>query len=158
CTYIGAIQLSNAGVAKWSKPVFEAFCNGCWFVFWTNDTLYWASKPIIHVEGSGTSRRLHNSNYAALESDIENLYFWHGVLVPAFVVLRPDWITVGHIETERNAEVRRIMIERFGQSKYLQESGASEIHKDDYGTLYRKEIPGDEPLVMVKVVNSTPES
>lgn len=39
---------------------------------------------------------------------VENLYFWHGVLVPAFVVVKPEWITVQHIETESNAEVRRV--------------------------------------------------
>jgi hypothetical protein len=86
-----------------------------------------------------------------------NLYLIKGVMVPAFVVVCPDWITVKHIETEANSEVRRIMIERFGQARYLQESGAKEIHADDWGTLYRKEVAGDEPLVMVKVPNSTPE-
>lgn len=37
------------------------------------------------------------------------------------------------------------------------DAGAKELHRDDYGTLYRAELPGDEPLVMVKVVNSTAE-
>jgi hypothetical protein len=69
----------------------------------------------------------------------------------------PARITVEDIESENNAEVRRIKTQRFGQARYLQESGAEEIHHDDFGTLYRKKIPGDEPLVMVKVVNSTPE-
>jgi hypothetical protein len=49
------------------------------------------------------------------------------------------------------------MIERYGQARYLLDSGATEIHRDDFGTLYRKTIPGDESLMMVKVVNSTPE-
>lgn len=49
------------------------------------------------------------------------------------------------------------MIERYGQAKYLLDSGAKEIHSDNYGTLYRKDIEDDEPLVMVKVVNSTAE-
>lgn len=31
------------------------------------------------------------------------------------------------------------------------------VHEDDCGELYRKELAGDEPLVMVRVVNSTPE-
>jgi hypothetical protein len=59
---------------------------------------------------------------------------------------------------EENAEVRRIMIERYGQARYLVDSEAKVIHSDDFGTLYRTEIAHDEPLVMVKVVNSTPES
>jgi hypothetical protein len=49
------------------------------------------------------------------------------------------------------------MIERYGQAKYLGESGAAQIHSDEFGVLYQKPIADDEPLVMVKVVNSTPE-
>ena len=32
------------------------------------------------------------------------------------------------------------------------------IHADDYGTLYRHELPSDEPIVMVSVLNKTAES
>ncbi len=34
---------------------------------------------------------------------------------------------------------------------------AVRLHQDDAGTLWRAEVPGDEPLVMVEVVNATPE-
>jgi len=85
------------------------------------------------------------------------LYSVHGVRVPAWVVERKRDITVEKIESETNAEVRRVMVDFYGQSKYLLDSGAKEVHSDDYGTLYRKEITGDEAMVMVKVVNSTPE-
>jgi hypothetical protein len=79
------------------------------------------------------------------------------VEVPEHVVLAPEKITVKEIEAEQNVEVRRVMIEKYGQSRYLLDSGAIEVHKDDWGILYRKEIPDDEPIQMVKVVNSTPE-
>lgn len=49
------------------------------------------------------------------------------------------------------------MIERYGQAKFLMDSGAMEIHRDDFGVLYRKDVADDEPIVMVKVCNSTPE-
>ena len=68
-----------------------------------------------------------------------------------------DWITVKHIQTEENAEVRRVMLERFGQDRYIRESGAQKVSTDDWGTLWRTGLPGDEPLVMVEVINSTPE-
>jgi hypothetical protein len=85
------------------------------------------------------------------------LYAVHGVRVPKWIIESPERITPALIDREENAEVRRIMINRYGQSRYLMDCGAKEIHRDDYGTLYRKEIPDDEPLVMVKVINSTPE-
>jgi hypothetical protein len=144
-------------VIGWSEPLLEAFLAGAWMLHWTADTLYWVAKPIVHVEKTATGRRLHNEAYAALESDVENLYFWHGVLVPAFVVVRPDWITQEHIGSETNAEVRRVMIERYGADAYLLDSGANVVQRDLVGLLYRKDIPNDEPLVMVRVLNSTPE-
>ena len=49
------------------------------------------------------------------------------------------------------------MLDRYGWDKYLMQSGAEEVLKDDAGILYQKNIENDEPLVMVKVINSTPE-
>lgn len=86
-----------------------------------------------------------------------SLYHVHGVRVPANIIEQPESITVQRIENESNAEVRRVMIERYGQSRYLTDSGATRIHADHFGELYRKPIAGDEPLLMVKVRNSTPE-
>ena len=77
--------------------------------------------------------------------------------VPEDVVTTPSAITVARIDAENNAEVRRIMLERYGEARYLQDSGAKQVHRDKWGVLYRKEIPGDEPLVMVRLLNSTPE-
>jgi hypothetical protein len=90
------------------------------------------AKPTVHTEktAEGRGRRLHNDSYAALESDVQNLYFIHGILVPAFVVVRPDWITIKHIRDEENAEVRRIMIERMGWEKFCSEAKLKVIHTD----------------------------
>jgi hypothetical protein len=117
-------------VAAWSNPLLDAFLDGCWILFWTTDTLYWVAKPTVHTEPTEGRRRLHNDQYAALESDVENLYFLHGVLVPAFVVTRPGWITIKHIRDEDNAEVRRIMIERMGWNKFCSEAKLKVIHTD----------------------------
>ena len=86
------------------------------------------------------------------------LYAVHGVRVPWTVVEYRDRITVDQIDKEQNVEVRRVMLELYGEARYLQDSGARPIHADKYGVLYRKEVPGDEPIVMVRVENSTPEA
>jgi len=127
-TWLGA---STPGVQAWSKPLFESYASGAWLLHWTKDTLFWVAKPKVHVERvNPTTRRLHCEDGPTLESDIENLYFWHGVLVPAFVVTRPDWITLDHIRKESNLEVQRIMIERFGAGKYLVETKAQLLDMD----------------------------
>ncbi len=103
--------------------------------------------------------RLHCEDGPAIAwKDNFGVYAWHGIRVPQHVIEKPETITVDEIEKEQNVEVRRVMITRYGQDKYLLDSGAKEVQKDDWGILYRKEIPNDEAIVMVKVVNSTPES
>ena len=90
-------------------------------------------------------------------SDGSALFAVHGVRVPAWIILKPQEITVAKIEAESNAEIRRIMVDKYGIERYLIEAGAAEIHKDETGILYSKEMPGDEPIIMVRVVNSTAE-
>jgi hypothetical protein len=69
-----------------------------------------------------------------------------------------DTITVNDIKQEPNLEVRRLMLERYGSKRFLIDSGAKEIHRDHCGVLYSQVVhPALEPIVMVKVVNSTPE-
>jgi hypothetical protein len=156
-TWIGALQQRRA--MPWAEAIFEAYLAGAWMLYWTSDTLYWIAKPTVSVErvNEHRRRRLHHATGPALGCDIEDLYFWHGVFVPAHVVLARDQITLAEIQTERNAEVRRVLLERFGFDRYVSESGAIPIHADATGTLYRCDVPDDEPLMVVRVTNSSPE-
>jgi hypothetical protein len=130
--------------------------NGLWYFFFTEDEIVWYSQPNIKKD---SQNRPHSESGHAFEFFGLRDYFWHGVFISDHRIIdAPSSLTVTEIEEEKNAEVRRVMIERFGQSRFLMESGAKEIHRDDFGILYRKEIPGDEALVMVKVVNATPEA
>lgn len=102
--------------------------------------------------------RLHSEFGPALSSlDGYALYSWHGSTVDKWIIEKPEKITVPGIMKETNAEVRRVMIDRYGMEKFIKGSGAQEIHRDECGILYSKELEGDEPLVIVKVKNSTPE-
>lgn len=120
-----------------------------------NNLCFLIGKPVhIKMDEDG---RLHCETDSAVEyTDGFKLYSWHSVTVPADVVLSPSTITIASIEAESNTEVRRVMIERFGEARYIDESGAQLQHEDRYGQLYRKVLP-DEDFVMVKVKNSSPE-
>jgi len=103
-------------------------------------------------------RRLHGDTKMALGyADKWGMYAWNGVLVPAYVVLLPEPLTFELIEAEQNIEVRRVLIERFGLEKYLREGSVGKIHEDQCGILYRMQSQGDEPIMVVRVKNSTPE-
>ena len=86
-----------------------------------------------------------------------SLYHWHGVRVPQQVIEAPETLTVAQIQAERNAEVRRVMMERYGWERYAKASGAMMVHRDDYGTLWALPRPGQDPLLCVEVVNATME-
>lgn len=99
---------------------------------------------------------LHSSSSPALSySDGFSIYAYHGVRVPKEIIMEPHNITIPQIESERNLEVRRIMIEQYGPADYLKNSGAEKVHEDKFGQLYRKEIQNDEPLVMIRVVDAS---
>jgi hypothetical protein len=58
------------------------------------------------------------------------IYAIHGVRVPEQVVMDPASLTLESIKSESNAEVRRIMIDRFGFGKYLEASDSKVIDRD----------------------------
>lgn len=118
-------------------------------------------KPLaIHRDDRN---RLHNptgpSVYYRCNTDgsesKNNVYAVHGVRVKKSVIDKQ--FSVEDIDSEQNVEIRRVMIDVYGADKYILDSKATLVHQDDFGTLYSKPLNGDEPLMMVKVVNSTEE-
>ena len=102
--------------------------------------------------------RLHSEfGPAVLYPDGWEIWAVHGVRVTQQIVEQPETLKVEQIREERNAEVRRVMIERFGADRYLLESDAQLLGEDECGWLYSVDIPDDEPLVMVRCINSSPE-
>jgi hypothetical protein len=102
--------------------------------------------------------QLHNAHGPALEfRDGCKIYAWNGVVVPAVAIEATRNITVEQIDKQENVEVRRILIQQYGLDRYLDDSGAVEVDADEYGVLYKKVLPNDEPVVVVRVTNPTPE-
>ncbi|MFJ5724790.1 DUF6745 domain-containing protein [Streptomyces sp. NPDC093149] len=85
------------------------------------------------------------------------LHAWRGMPVPAEFLAELNSLTPERIREEENAELRRVMLEFYGYDRYLSESGAEPVHRDETGILWRIALDGDEDVVMVEVVNSTPE-
>ncbi len=80
---------------------------------------------------------------------------WRGVPVSTRVAFFPETLTGAEILAERNAELRRVMIERVGFDKFLQEVKAQVLDTDrDRGgerKLLRVPLENDEPIVVVSV-------
>jgi hypothetical protein len=128
---------------------------GVFFAF--DRTAICCDNPVgLETDGSG---RLHSPDGPAVRyADGWSLWSWRGVRVDQDVIERPETVTVARIEREENVELRRVMVERIGWQRYVQESGLKPIDSDDWGSLYGKRMPGDpEPMMVVRVTNSTPE-
>ncbi len=137
----------------WS-PLLAAFEAGLWVYMFLSDEVLLVPRPQVRLRQG----RLHwDQGPAVAWPDGTRLWFWNGVEVPGHVVEDPARLTKKDILSEENVEVRRVMLERYGLQKFLVDVAAAAVHSDDFGVLYRVELPGDEPLVMVKVLNSTPE-
>lgn len=129
----------------------------------------------LHLEVDGAGRyqfevelderaRLHSgSGKPARIVNGKPYWYWHGVEVTEQIILRPETITVTEIENTDNAEVRRVMVEKYGQTKFLEDCGAKVIQKDSFGQLYEKKFRHKnmwgqrETIKFVRVLNSTPE-
>jgi hypothetical protein len=148
---------------------------GCW-CYPHLDFLMVCDRPVaIHRElvdsarprGEG-SHRLHRNNGPAMSwADGWGVHVVHGRRVPGWIIEQPEQVTVAAIEEQSNAEVRRIMLERYGLPRFMRDCGAQLV--DECGPdhpiaglrgarLLRKELLGEpEPLVYLQMINSTPE-
>ncbi|MFG2003148.1 DUF6745 domain-containing protein [Spirillospora sp. NPDC048911] len=115
-----------------------------------------SERPVeLHRDEPG---RLHRGDGPALAyADGFALHAWRGMPIPAGFIASLGGLDPARIDAEENAELRRVMLEIFGYDRYLAETGARPVHKDETGVLWRIDLAGDEPVAMVEVVNSTPE-
>ncbi len=83
------------------------------------------------------------------------VYAIHNIRVPADIVEHPELITAEQIKAEKNAEIRRVMMQRFGFDRYVKEIGAVLKNTDEVGKLWR--VEDEAPFHIAEVINSTPE-
>ncbi|WP_299534550.1 DUF6745 domain-containing protein [uncultured Streptomyces sp.] len=127
---------------------------GWWWPF--ERTVVISERPeVLHRDEAG--RLDHGEGPALAYRDGFALYAWRGMPVPAAFLGELATLTPERIREEENAELRRVMLEYYGYERYLAESGAQPVQQDEAGILWRIAMAEDEDVVMVEVVNSTPE-
>lgn len=76
---------------------------------------------------------------------------WAGVGIDRRIAFRPETITVAEVLAEKNAERRRVLLERYGYGRFLKDAGAEIVDSDrDPGgprQLLCVKMAGDEDLV-----------
>jgi hypothetical protein len=147
--YILGIEHAKQGLDQSQIEKYSGLwipCSNVCFVVERPNTLNWDNQDQPHCE----------DGLAIGYPDGWGVYAWHGVRVPEYVIMRPHKITPDKIMSEANAEVSRVMIERYGQDNFIRNGGFSKVQSDDYGDLYRVEFKnGDEPIVAVHVQDAS---
>jgi hypothetical protein len=130
-----------------------------------HQNICWVSER-HHILSRDDRGRLHcEGGPAVAYPDGWAIYAVHGVRVPRYVIEHPRQIDIARIDAETNAEVRRVMIDRYrhgeevsGSAAFIRDAGGERLdHDERFGTLWRRNVPDDEPIVMMEVVNSTRE-
>jgi hypothetical protein len=144
---------------QWGKLAENAF-----WVYPFEKVCFVSDRPsIFNMENQNGRYQLHSDNAPAIGfSDGYEHYYYKGVHVEEQIIMQPDTITVGQIQNERNAEVRRVMLERYrlseqvsgevsGEALFIKDVGIEPQASDEYGTVYLKSFSDDEALCYVKV-------
>ncbi len=126
---------------------------------------FWPMKEICIMTARPTTvatdsvGRLHNEKGPCLSyADGWKMHAVHGTIVPPRLTSFLREQTFDAIAVERNVEVRRMMLDIYGVERFLRESGAEMIQKDECGALYIRRLDVEQdPVMIVCVVNSTPE-
>lgn len=146
--------LRNMGYdIHYDESYLEALKSGGWWLPFDEICLLCDNPIKLHLDDRG---RLHNQHGAAIAfEDGKESFYVQGFRVPKSLI---DGTMDSHeIDAVSNIELRRIMIETIGLDKYLQNSDLEKVHEDNYGTLYLKRVQFDEPMMVLKVINSTKE-
>ena len=82
------------------------------------------------------------------------IHAWRGMVVPREIVMEP--VTLKTIGASTNIEHQRVMIERYGLERFIEDHGAREVARDDQGVLLEFKMAGGARQHVVKVLNPTP--
>jgi hypothetical protein len=83
-------------------------------------------------------------------------YAWKGVLVPRWIIERPELVSVRTISAAQDPQIRRCMIDILTPERFIAGGGAYRVAQDETGVLWRQRWRW-EAWAAVEVVNGTPE-
>jgi hypothetical protein len=140
----------------------EVLAQEClWFIPFKGLCIFIEKPTTVSVEPAGPEERvrLHCADGPALAfGDGWRVQCWHGLRIPPDLIEKRHKLTPKQIALVPNAEIRRAAIEIYGVARYMPDAGGRVIHRDAYGTLWRRDLgPDDEPYCAVEVLNGSLE-
>jgi hypothetical protein len=119
-------------------------------------TCFVSDRPTeIHLDAR---ERLHNLKGPAMAfNDGWSLYAIHGKAVSEGLVVRPAAATLEDLPLDTDLEVLHATVELLGHERFLAAAKAELVQEDNFGRLHQIQFYDYEPLLMVEVVNATPD-
>jgi len=136
------------------RGLWQIAKNASWIV--PHQHVCWlAERPqIVRHDARG---RLHCPDGPAVAyRDGWSAHAWKGVLVPRWIIERPDLVTVRTIAAAQDPQIRRCMIDVLTPERFIAGGGAYRVAADEAGVLWRQRWRW-EAWAAVEVVNGTQE-
>ncbi len=165
--YLSAMRdvIGLTGLDCWDKfSAWEECTKSAGFRFMQADYCIVTDRPNILKKDS--EHRPHCDDGPSHQwRDGFSLWHIHGVRVTEQIVMKPDTLTMDQISSESNAEVRRIMVERYGYERYAKDAGVVVVDTcpDDHpikglrtAKLGYTQV-GEDRVYALDMLNSTPE-
>ncbi|KAM3115235.1 DUF6745 domain-containing protein [Phormidesmis sp. 146-33] len=153
CTWLDfCVSVLNCEIdqAKWSA--FQSVKQECGWVIFADNACLVCDRPIRLLLDN--QDRLHAEGEPALEyADGFRLYAHHGITLPeTYGKLHPNQWRAEWLLSERNAELRRVLIEGVGYERIYQELGAIELDSwREYSLLKIDSNIDVEPIFLLKM-------
>lgn len=155
CYFDFCIEVLHGKVDRSLWEAFQNVVNSCGWIFAFQDKCYICDRPhkvLLDSEG-----RLHGTGEPALEyADGWKLYFYEDVILPEkYGQLLPEQWSAQWLLEEKNAELRRVLIEGIGYDRIVEELKAKEL--DAWREYTLLSIPGIDvnllnPIYLLKMI------
>jgi len=123
----------------------------CGWIFMFHNVCYVCSRPTqLYLD---SEYRLHAEGESAIAfADGYSLYFHHGVILPEkYGQIHPDLWQAQWLLEERNAELKRILIQKMGYDRICQQLQAVELDGWQEYTLLKIDNADVEPIYLLKM-------
>jgi hypothetical protein len=140
----------------------------CWWFPYENGCVISERPTVVKMEARpNLPERIHCADGPAIAfADGWQVFAWKGVRVTERIIMQPETITVAEVLAEKNAELRRILMERYDEKRFMEDCGAKILDsaiqpmpqsqgQDALNELLAIDLPGDPDgrLVMLRVID-----
>ncbi len=150
-----------------TRSVLREWCELCMATWWWTCTerVALGCLPPMEVHVNAAHEYHREGGPAITFVDGTTMWLWHDIIVPEEigVHLAANTVTAAHIQKQTNAEVVRVLLERYGVERFFHDANAKRVDTwvnpttGDPVVLWRVVMKMSDAVQYVELLNSTPE-